>query len=292
VISFSKLGNYGRLGNQLFQYAFLRVAARGLGTQFFCPRWDGDEIFRLHDERERAQSPVGIVHHYDPGRQAGFVRDALSVRDNTEIQGFFQSEEYYPDKAAVRQWYAFRDHISAVVSERYGAVIRQGVASVSVRMDSDYASTREYFPLYPLTYYQNSLRAASARGPVLVFADRPDLARAFFRDLHGYDLIFVDDLDGPQQLCLMTQCDANVITNSTFSWWGAWLNTRPGRVVVAPSSWCRPGVPNPVQGILCDDWVKVPGTRPLWDNYYVWRLRHPAATAERIWSRTAGKFIS
>ena len=50
MLSFSKLGNYGRLGNQLFQYAFLRMTARRLGTQFFCPKWDGDDIFNLNDE--------------------------------------------------------------------------------------------------------------------------------------------------------------------------------------------------------------------------------------------------
>ena len=60
MISFCKLGNYGRLGNQLFQYAFLRMTARRLGTQFFCPKWDGDDIFNLNDEGERASEPSGL----------------------------------------------------------------------------------------------------------------------------------------------------------------------------------------------------------------------------------------
>jgi hypothetical protein len=49
MISFPKLGNYGRLGNQLFQYAFLRSSARRLGVQFHCPKWDGGDIFDLDD---------------------------------------------------------------------------------------------------------------------------------------------------------------------------------------------------------------------------------------------------
>src|SRR4028119_1267925 len=98
MISFSNLGNYGRLGNQLFQYAFLRTTARRLGTQFFCPKWDGDELFNLNDEGERASEPSGIIHHFDAHPQPGFTSEALSIGDHTEIQGYFQSEKYFLDK--------------------------------------------------------------------------------------------------------------------------------------------------------------------------------------------------
>jgi hypothetical protein len=285
MISFSKLGNYGRLGNQLFQYAFLRLTARRLSTQFFCPKWDGDDIFNLQDEAERASAPVGILHHFDPHPQAGFTPDALSIGDHTEIQGFFQSEKYYPDKQLVRDWYTFRNEIVTEVEQLYGEILKQDCVSFSLRIDIDYGNTREYFPLYPLSYYKKSLSVINPRGYILVFADRPDLAREFFSALKGYNLIFVDNLNGPQQLYLMTRCRANVITNSTFACWGAWLNSHPERIVVAPTSWCRPGVPNPVADILCDDWVKISGTIPLFDHFQVWRMRHPGATANRILSR-------
>ena len=109
MISFSKLGNYGRLGNQLFQYAFIRTTAARLRTQFYCPKWDGDDFFSLHDTDERATVSSGITNSFDPGEQAGFIAEALEVDDNTEIQGFFQSEKYYPDNEVVRDWYTFRE---------------------------------------------------------------------------------------------------------------------------------------------------------------------------------------
>lgn len=285
MISFSKLGNYGRLGNQLFQYAFLRITARRLGTQFFCPKWEGDDIFNLDDEGERASEPSGIIHHFDAHPKAGFTSEALSIGDHTEIQGFFQSEKYYSDKRLVREWYTFNNEIVTEVEKLYGDILQRDCVSFSLRLDTDYGNTREYFPLYPLSFYKQSLSAINPQGSILVFSDRPDLAREFLRPLQGHELIFVDNLNVPQQLYLMTRCRANVITNSTFAWWGAWLNAHPGKIVVVPTAWCRPGVPNPVEDILCDDWVKLSGTHPILDHFQVWRLRHPVATVNRLLTR-------
>jgi len=218
MISFSKLGNYGRLGNQLFQYAFLRIAARRLGTQFFCPKWDGDEIFNLKDEGERASEPSRIIHHFEPHRQPGFTSEALSIGDHTEIQGYFQSEKYYSDKGLVREWYRFKNEIVTEVEKLYGDILQRDCVSFSLRLDGDYVYFREWFPLYPLSFYKKSLSVINPQGSILVFSDRPDLAREFLRDFQGQELIFVDNLNAPQQLYLMTRCRANTITNSTFAW--------------------------------------------------------------------------
>ena len=274
---------YGRLGNHLFQYAYVRSTARRLGTSFYCPPWDGQTIFKLGDENERAEAPSGIVHHFDPSPQAGFVPEAMQVGDHTEVRGFYQSEKYYPDKAAVRQWYTFNDEITAEVQSRYAHVPLEDCPSLSLRIDDDYGDSRVYFPLYPLSYYEKALSVVDARGPVVVFADRPDRAKEFFRPLASKrELIFVTDLKGPQQLYLMTQCRANIITNSTFAWWGAWLNAHPQRTIVAPSAWCRPGIPLPIHDILPDDWVKIRGTVPLWDHFQTWRLRHPGPSINKL----------
>ena len=285
MISFSKLGNYGRLGNQLFQYAFLRVTAQRLNTDFFCPTWEGDQIFDLEDEEVRAVAARGILHHFDSAPEGGFCPRALEIADRTEIQGYFQSEKYYSDKALVKSWYSFRREIVHSVESLFPKSLLEDAVSISLRLDKDYANTREYFPLYQPSYYRRGLKHAAVTGPVLVFADRPDLAKTFIASIVGNDCILVEGLSPHQQLYLMTRCRANVITNSTFAWWGAWLNLRDDRIIVAPSAWCRPGVPNAISNILPDEWVKLPGTLPLWDNFQVWRLRHFQDTVRRVLAR-------
>lgn len=282
MISFSKLGNYGRLGNQLFQYAFLRVTALRLNTQFYCPKWDGNDIFMLGDSTERAEEPKNIEHFFDADPNAGYTELAEKLKDGTEIQGFFQSEKYYSNKQLVRQWYTFKPEIVNTVRAKYNNILQHDCISISLRLDTDYNNTREYFPLYPLSYYKKSLDIVKPRKYVLVFADRSDLAKIFVKPLQGVEFIFVDNLNGPEQLYLMTLCRANVITNSTFSWWGAWLNIHPNKLVVCPSDWTRAGVSNPIRDILCEDWVKVVGTHPILDHFQVWRIRHPIATIQRI----------
>jgi hypothetical protein len=266
---------YGRIGNQLFQYAYLRSAAHQLGVQFYCPAWEGDEIFNLRDSAERAPAPSKITTIFGP-KAAGFVEH--KIVDGTELHGYFQSEKFYPDKALVRSWFRFNNNIISTVNKQYPFT---DYVSLSVRLNDDYQKIREWFPLYPLSYYEKALTRIGGHSPVLVLADNHMRAREFFKPL-GRHLHFVDDLTPPEQLFLMTKCRANVITNSTFAWWGAWLNTTPNTVVVCPTAWNRPGVPDSIHGILCDDWLKISGTLPLWDNFKVWRLRHPVATANRL----------
>jgi hypothetical protein len=285
MISFSRLGFYGRLGNQLFQYAFLRTSAERLGVSFYCPKWDGDDIFDLNDSGLRSIAPEGIYIDFDAHPEAGYNIGALNIRDHTEIQGFFQSEKYFSDKMRVRSWYQFKNSIVEAVHEKFDIAHVESSVSFSARLDADYGSTREFFPLYPLSYYMDAYALLGGRGPIYVFADRPDLAKLFFAPMGHADIHFVEGLGAAQQLYLMTCCHANVITNSTFSWWGAWLNKNRSARVIAPAEWCRTGVPRDISNILCDDWTILRATVPVWDHFQMWRLRHPISTIKRIIAR-------
>lgn len=122
---------------------------------------------------------------------------------------------------------------------------------------------------------------------ILVFADRLDLAKEFLKNFPASGkFIYMEGLGPHEQLYLMSICGCgNIITNSTFAWWGAYLNLCKGARIVAPLEWCRPGVPVPIHGILPDDWCAVRSLRPIWDNFQLWRIRHPFATARRILTR-------
>jgi hypothetical protein len=291
MISFERLGQHGRLGNQLFQYAFIREMANKLKTQFYCPHWDGDVFFDLNDASLRADSPQGISHHYNQGAQAGFSASALEIKDHTEIVGFFQSTQYYEDESRVKSWFSFRDDIKHAARGKFPEIDFSRCVSLSLRADKDYADTREFFPLYSMKYYQSALEHYDANATVVVFADKPDLARVYFRDLSASrKVFFIENATPIEQLYLMSICGhGNVVTNSTFAWWGGFLNQEKGAKICAPTEWTRPGVSCPIEGIIPKHWLSIPSLHPIYDNFQVWRLRHPVKTIRRVLDRFLGK---
>lgn len=289
MITFSKLGNYGRLGNQLFQYAFLRSHARRLGTTFWCPSWEGDQFFDLDDDKERAKDTAITTGFYDQALEAGFSETALVIQDGTEIQGYFQSEKYYESVDLVRSWFHFKSNLRAQAMAKHKGIDFSNAVSLSLRIDSDYNNTREFFPLYPIEYYKKALECYDDAIQVVIFADRPDLARVFFKGLsERFRLYYVENTSAPEQLYLMSICGlGNVITNSTFAWWGAFLNANPLARIYAPKDWTRPGVPRPIIDIIPEHWIRIAALHPVFDNFQYWRFRHPLATLRRVVKKLA-----
>ncbi len=85
------------------------------------------------------------------------------------------------------------------------------------------------------------------------FSDNPDMAKKIFYDRNIIWLNLNSEEYAYNDLYLMTACKHNIIANSSFSWWGAYLGQREGKIVVAPSKWTNT---NNICDIWCDDWIK------------------------------------
>jgi hypothetical protein len=288
MISFSGLGLYGRLGNQLFQYAFLRTAARRLGVPFHCPPWIGDTLFCLEGEEERAAVPKDIVAEYkEPYANIGFNESALRISDGTEIFGYFQTEKYL-ERGQVRRWYRFAETAIAGIRARFREVDLANSVGLHVRL-GDFATThKDLYYVPPRSYYRKALRLVRRKDNVVVFSDDIPKARALLGDL-GKRVIFVEGSEPHEDLYLQTQCRDFICSPSTFNWWGAWLNAHPDKIIVAPNE----GPTRPGSGISNDDfwpegWLKLRALRrgrhhgPLLAQA---PLRWPRFLLERRWRK-------
>jgi hypothetical protein len=296
MISFKTLGQHGRLGNQLYQYAFLRTTAQRLGVKFFCPEWRGDKIFLLNDEHERSRVPAPMKTLYrQPLENCGFVESALHIEDGTDIIGFFQAERYF-DRGKVTRWYTFRPESVRAAQESYRHIDLAQCTGIHLRF-GDMKANPNYVVLSP-RYYARALSRVRHRQHVLVFSDDADEARKHLRSV-SENFLYVEGNEDFEELYLMTRCRDFVCSMSTFSWWGAWLNEQPDKIVIAPPEGTRPGSVVRCPDFCCPGWIPLDTMRFIVDDYrfFMWqrqwqrRLRRARARDLRGNLRSLAKLV-
>jgi GR25 family glycosyltransferase involved in LPS biosynthesis len=283
MISFSKLGNYGRLGNQLFQYAFLRTQAERLEVKFYCPKWIGDEIFDLNDKHLRAEKPEGTSKTHNEPFAQDYDRRNLNIQDNTDILGYFESEKNF-DKAKVKLWYSFKKEKVARITDKYKTVNFSDSVGIHLRFGDKLIDNRAYIPR--VGYYMKALEKISNTINVLVFSDEIEIAKKY---LDGIDLrfIFITDNEPWEDLYLMNQCRDFICSSSTLSWWGGWLNNNPDKKVIFPKEGLyRTGTVAHNKDFIPDEWIKIRALIPIIDNYLIIKFKKYNINSDRLVGKT------
>jgi hypothetical protein len=266
MIAFSRLGEYGRFGNQLFQYAFLRTMAQRLGVKFYCPPWLGDGLFLLNDGNERTAELSGITKSYvEPENNCGFNESALDIEDGTDILGFFQTEKYFNGEK-VGAWYTFREEKVYAVREKYKHIDFSASTGMHLRFGDN--KHQPHYIIAPLMYYINALSRVRRKENILVFSDEMETAREFLKG-RKERLVYVECNEYYEDFYLMTLCRDFISSLSTFSWWAAWLNKHDDKIIVCPREWLRPGFRTKNDDLCCSGWTCLSICRPIIGNYRV-----------------------
>jgi hypothetical protein len=165
------------------------------------------------------------------------------------LQGYWQSERYFVEHSAtIRSDFTFRQPSTGNSAELARVILDAAAVSVHIRR-GDYVSnakTLSWHGVCPPEYYFNAIESLRNRVPgasFFVFSD--DLKWVADVLLPRYpDLILVDQNKGENSyndMRLMSLCQHHIIANSSFSWWGAWLNAKPNKIVIAPKKWFANG---------------------------------------------------
>ncbi|TWT56460.1 alpha-1,2-fucosyltransferase [Allorhodopirellula solitaria] len=221
MITFSRLGQHGRLGNQLFQIASVLSVGAAVGQDVVFPEWPYAQYFS-------AAFPVGSVTNAKTYVERQFSHHVLPVaQGNWDLIGYFQSEKYFNTDLVKRQ-FRFTDDLSRALSARVERSRRRRVL-LSVRR-GDFVNNWKYFQLGK-DYYLEALSSLDHDVEVFATSDDLDYCRHAF---DGLGFVFADGLTAIEQLCLGASCDDFIISNSTFSWWQAWLGEQSGSRVIRP----------------------------------------------------------
>jgi len=167
----------------------------------------------------------------------------LEISDNTYLDGFWHSERYFAAHTQiVRRDFAFRTPPSDANASLVAEI--QDVMSISVHVRrQDYITepkTRSVSGILKPAWYRAAVDAIAVRAgapTVYVFSDDPEWCSSNLIFDHPTTVVEGNQAAPFEDLRLMSHCRHHVIANSTFSWWGAWLDARPDKIVIAPEPW-------------------------------------------------------
>jgi hypothetical protein len=246
-VTFAKLGQYGRLGNCLFQMATTIAHANKHGEDYIFPRWEYEDDFHL--PKSCFKSSVRFDNTFN---EPHFHYAGIPHQPNLNLHGYFQSYKYFQDDPFVKQLLSPKSDCE--LSYALDLVL-DGVASIHVRRQDYLIHTGCYNILDMNNYYEKAMEMAGAN-KFLVFSDDIHWCKRHFI---GNQFEFSEGNTPSQDMALMMKCQNNIIANSSFSWWAAYLNIRSEKKVIAPATWFGPKLAptHDAKDLLLDGWVKV-----------------------------------
>jgi hypothetical protein len=276
----------GGLGNQMFQYAAGRTLAH-LNKTFikldvssleknklrsfdllcfnvnidFATRQEINNLLPAHNFEKAFQyfSPLKRRSYY---REKKFCFDekVLRLGPNVYLKGYFQSEKYFlPAKAVIKADLTFKNDIAKNLEEFSASLKNVNSVSIHIRRGdfSKDAITADYHGTLGVDYYSSAIELIKSKITNPIFYFFSDDINWVKENLQIPEAKFVSDnitKNHFEDLYLMSQCSHNIIANSSFSWWGAWLNNNPGKLVIAPKNWFNKG-PKDTYDLYPDDWI-------------------------------------
>lgn len=202
-------------------------------------------------------------HHFRENGFEPFQEKVFSLPDGSYLDGYFQSEKYFREYSDIIR----NDFEVSIPPSQENALMLEKIKSVNavslhIRR-GDYiknSNTKALHWLCNAEYYQKSIVYITERveNPVFfIFSD--DIAWAKENMKTGFEQYFIDFNDASQNhedLRLMKNCKHHIIANSTFSWWGAWLNPNREKIVIMPSIWFS-GYTYDTRDLYPDGWIKI-----------------------------------
>ena len=270
TIGMNNLGKNGRLGNQMFQYAALVGIAKQCGYDFRIPQ-DCD-----------LPTGFGMLHC---GDRYGLIEgDEVELHESHEfceelfkecpnhitLNGYFQTEKYFHNaEKLLRLDFTFKKEIEEKVDELFGQYLDQRPVSLCIRDFNptfDYPGCDNNHWNLPMSYWDRAIEMLGKDRVYIICSNSIEKYKDHFK---GDNFIF-NVVRGEQffDLCLISKCEDFVISNSTFSWWGAWLGRRGrhpdpnwegiGGRVIAPVPWYGPGLSHiNTDDLYPQEWEKI-----------------------------------
>lgn len=237
MVTFNSLGKYGRLGNQMFQVASTIGIAKANGFQYSFNDWYCK--YTLENKQQYFETKLPhLINKPKNYEEQQFTYKPIKLSEPVNLHGYFQSEKYFKHcEHDVRGIFKPSQSVLNIINSKYSQTLKGNTCAIHVRR-GDYVAS-PILDLCQQDYYAKSIKHMRSIGVTkfIVFSDDIPYCKQIF----DKSFIFIEGNKDGVDLHLMSMCKHQIIANSTFSWWGAWLNTNPNKVVIAPKNWFKEG---------------------------------------------------
>ena len=243
----------GGLGNYMFQVAAGYTLAKENDDDFCI---DFDSAVQVHRNINNYKSNIlrkvknqkcHVEYYY---QEDNFTYEKLPYTKDLLLKGYFQSEKYL-DRELILDLYSIDAKSYSHISDKYFPVDK--VVSLHVRR-GDYLDKIDRHPPTELSYCKDAIDHFGSNYNFYVMSDDINWCK---ENLKGDNIIFIEDEPDYVDLWLMSLCEHNIITNSSFSWWGSWLNKYQDKIVIAPKVWFGPNKNLNPKDIYCEEWILI-----------------------------------
>jgi len=296
MIGYDRLGQNGRFGNQLFQFAALRGIAAHHGYEWCIPPEDHHNVanYGIHYPFKKKKNTGFINSNVSP--QAMSSKEALAALnpdtptyadsvsnfdedlfnnfpDGANLDGYLQTERYFKHiEDEIREEFEIIDEIVEPCKEFISQF--DDIIFLHVRR-GDMVNLQDYHCVMSPDYFKRALEHFDENVTVLVCSDDPEWCLK--QEVFGGDRFLVNidvpefdhyhlDADGQRRkskvpyidFCMMTLCNGGILSASTLGWWGAWLQKDRTNPVIVPENWYGPKANNNTCDLYPDGWTMIP----------------------------------
>lgn len=265
----------GGLGNQMFQYAFgyaiskkknevLKLDINSFETytlrEYELKLFNIETLLASKEEVEKIKfKNENIIEklfrvirkkvkktskQYYKEPHFNFDNNVYNTQSDTYLEGYWQSEEYFKEfRRELLEIFTLKNTLHAQSLEYEQKIVSTKSVSLHIRR-GDYVTNLQTNSIHgtcSMEYYKNSvvqINKIIEKPQFFVFSDDLDWVKENFNFIDEMILVELNnEIPDHEEMHLMSKCKHNIIANSSFSWWGAWLNQNPNKIVIAPSQW-------------------------------------------------------
>jgi GR25 family glycosyltransferase involved in LPS biosynthesis len=254
VISMKDFGIWARLGNQMFQYAYLRTLSIEKGFKIKLPinrsghGYKNPHFFDAFDLPflDISNTPFSNFHTiYETSLlfDEKLTSEYISEKENIMFDGYFQCEKYFKKyEDIIRSDFTFKENIR-INGNIFMENIKKTVGSIKLvalhvrRADNLLHNSPTV--LITDTFRNNAINFLSDKigsYHILIFSDDKKWCSEHL-NYKGINQTVVDGLSDIEEMYVMSLCDHFIVGSSTYSWWSAWLSCNKDKIIIAPDKW-------------------------------------------------------